>query len=140
MSEPTFVAPDGTKLEGLEKLLEDAFPESHQRGMLRLRPYEGQPQTDHGERGKTEIKGITFRDLRDCFIRACCLSSGEGRQCSEAMKGENALLAENDLYSLPWDDIDIIAVAQNLGCEVERLMGIYPNVPRLERNAEEPPK
>lgn len=84
------------------------------------RPYDGQPHTDHGERGKTEVKGLTFRDLRDCFMKACYLSSG---------------LEPKDwpgtVYDLPWKDMDIIAVAQNLSCEVERFMGIYPNVPRL---------
>lgn len=84
------------------------------------RPYDGQPHTDHGERGRTEIKGITFRDLRDCFIRACYESSGLPM---EQWPG--------DVYGLPWDDMDIIAVAQNLSCNVEKAMGIYPNVPRL---------
>jgi hypothetical protein len=133
VSEPTFISPDGEELEGLEEVFEDAFPESYQRGMLRARPYDGQPNTDHGERGKTEIKGITFRDLRDCFIRACCLSAGGG--CSpkgdqlyeQADKGENALLAENDIFDLPWEQMDAVAIAQNLSCEVERIMGIYPN-------------
>lgn len=84
------------------------------------RPYDGQPHTDHGERGRTEVKGITFRDLRDCFIRACYESSGLP---IEQWPG--------DVYGLPWDDMDIIAVAQNLSCNVEKAMGIYPNVPRL---------
>jgi len=84
------------------------------------RPYDGQPHTDHGERGRTEIKGITFRDLRDCFMRACYESSG-------------LPIKEwpGSVHDLPWDDMDIIAVAQNLSCNVEKAMGIYPNVPRL---------
>ncbi|MCB9377032.1 MAG: hypothetical protein H6515_14350 [Microthrixaceae bacterium] len=84
------------------------------------RPYDGQPHTDYGERGRTEVKGITFRDLRDCFIRACYESSGLP---IEQWPG--------DVYGLPWGDMDIIAVAQNLSCNVEKAMGIYPNVPRL---------
>lgn len=83
------------------------------------RDYDGQPHTDYGERGRTEIKGLTFRDLRDCFMKACYLSSG---------------LHPKDwpgrVYDLPWNEMDIIAVAQNLSCEVERFMGVYPNVPR----------
>ncbi len=130
-----FISPDGTELDTFDEVLEDAFPEAHQRGMLRARPYEGQPWTSHGKRGETEIQGITFRDLRDCFIRACCQSAGGGcspdgdRLYEESEKGENALLSENDIYSLPWDNMDPVAVAQNLTCEVEKLMGIYPNVP-----------
>ena len=134
---PIFHTKDGEELEGFDELFEHAFPECYQRGMLRARPYEGQPHTDHGERGKTEIRGITFRDLRDCFIRACCLASGSDRWHKEALKGEHAVIAENDLYQLPWDEIDIVAVAQNLSCEVERLMGIYPNVPSLTMEDED---
>ncbi len=87
----------------------------------RDRPYDGQPHTDLGLRGKQEIHGITMRDLRDCFIRACYDSSG---------------LRPADwpktVYELPWDEMDPIAISQNLTCWVERYMGIYPNVPKLE--------
>ena len=108
--------------------------------MRRDRPYNGQPHTDTGERGKTEIKGITFRDLRDCFIRAIFLSTGaetiSGKDMrplyEEACKGEDAVLCENDLYGWDLNQLDPIAVAQNLSCEVERVMGIFPNVPPLE--------
>lgn len=132
MMEGKFVTPDGEEMDTLEEVFEDAFPESYQRGMLRTRPYEGQPHTDHGERGKTEIKGITFRDLRDAFVRACCQSAHPHPHYRESEKGEEALLSENDLYVLPFDEMDPVAIAQNLSCEVEKLMGIYPNVPSLE--------
>lgn len=102
--------------------------------MNRDRPYSGQPHTDGGTRGMTEINGITFRDLRDCFVRAVALSSGDqldGRLYREADKGPNGLLSENDLYNLNLNRIDIMAVSQNLSCEIERVMGIFPNVPRL---------
>lgn len=108
--------------------------------MRRDRPYNGQPHTDTGERGKTEIKGITFRDLRDCFIRAILLSTGaetiSGKDMrplyEEACKGENAVLCENDLYGWDWNQLDPMAVFQNFSCEVERIMGIFPNVPGLK--------
>jgi hypothetical protein len=111
--------------------------------MRRDRPYSGQPHTGTGERGATEIKGITFRDLRDCFIRAVLLSTGgefypDEKQKArmkalydEANKGEGAALCENDLYGFDLDRLDPMAICQNLSCEVERLMGIYPNVPKL---------
>lgn len=107
--------------------------------MRRDRPYSGQPHTDTGTRGATEIKGITFRDLRDCFIRAVLLSTGaeviDGvnmrPRYEEADKGENAALCENDLYGFNLDRLDPMAICKNLCCEVERLMGIYPNVPEL---------
>ena len=114
----------------------------HDHNMRRDRPYRGQPQTCTGQRGKTEIKGITFRDLRDCFIRAFikshgCYQNGTIKPLQpnyalsqEAGKGESAALCENDVYKLV-GDIDPLAVAQNLGCEIEKMMGIYPNIPIL---------
>jgi len=111
----------------------------HDHNMKRDRPYDGQPHTSTGKRGATEIKGITFRDLRDCFIRAVLLSTGgqtiDGVNMlpfyEEARKGENAVLCENDLYGFNLDKLDPIAVCQNLCCEIEKIMGIFPNVPDL---------
>jgi hypothetical protein len=106
--------------------------------MNRNRPYCGQPHTDTGERGKTEIKGVTFRDLRDCFIRAVFLCAYEQNEelYNEARKGENAALCESDLYKLDLNKLDIMAISQNLACEVEKIMGIYPNVPKLHYEGE----
>jgi hypothetical protein len=100
--------------------------------MFRARPYDGQPHTDLGKRGKTEIEGITFRDLRDCFIRAIALSAGPGPLYQEGCKGERANISENDIYKINLNELDPIAIQQNLTCEVEKLMGIYPNMPELK--------
>lgn len=102
--------------------------------MRRDRPYSGQSHTSEGRRGATKIKGITFRDLRDAFIRAVCLSAGVDNIAAyhEAEKGENAVLCENDIYALK-GNIDLMAVCHNLSCEIEQLMGIYPNVPGLPK-------
>ncbi len=110
--------------------LEDAFRDPAC-DMRRDRPYDGQPWTDSGVRGRTEIKGITFRDLRDCFVRAACLSIGDQNPALyvEAEKGEKAKLNTDTLYEIDWNKLDPGAVAQNLSCEVERLMGIFPNTP-----------
>lgn len=101
--------------------------------MRRDRPYGGQPHTCTGDRGQTEIKGVTFRDLRDAFIRAAFLSAFDQRPAhyEQAQRGEDAALCENDLYALDWNKLDPMAICQNLGLELERLMGIYPNVPPL---------
>jgi len=113
--------------------------------MQRNRPYNGQSHTETGIRGATEIKGVTFRDLRDCFIRAVLLSTGGEYYpdaklkdkmkalYDEAKKGENAALCENDLYGFDFDKIDPMVVARHLGCEIEKIMGIFPNVPKLNR-------
>lgn len=100
--------------------------------MSRDRPYDGQSHTDLGERGRQEVHGVTMRDLRDCYIRAIALSSGEGFLYSEANKGEAAQITENDIYAIDFNSIDPIAIQQNLGCEVERMMGIFPNLPDKE--------
>ena len=114
----------------------------HDHSMDRTRPYNGQPHTMTGTRGATEIKGITFRDLRDAFIRAYIMSHNyyqpgtikleqpNAALIDEAGKGDKAAICENDLYGLV-NGIDPMAVAQNLGLELEKLMGIYPNVPEL---------
>lgn len=105
----------------------------HDHNMRRDRPYNGQPHTDTGQRGATEVKGVTFRDLRDCYIRAWMLASHHINPAKyhEAQKGENAVLCEQDLFGWDLNQCDPIAVFQNFSCEVERLMGIYPNVPKL---------
>lgn len=111
----------------------------HDHNMRRGRPYNGQPHTCMGARGATEIRGLTFRDLRDCFVRAVLLSTGaeviDGVDMrplyEEAQKGENATLCENDLYGFNLDKLDPMAIVQNLCCEVEKAMGIYPNVHNL---------
>lgn len=118
------------------------------------RPYDGQSHTDMGTRGKTEVKGLTMRDIRDCFIRAYIIShpyyvyDEVKRECTlirqepnatlidEANKGIHAKLNGNDVFSLV-GDIDPIAVSQNLGCEIEKMMGIFPNVPKLRHCAPE---
>lgn len=99
--------------------------------MQRSRPYNGQPHTEAGLRGATEVKGVTFRDLRDCYIRAFLLASHDihPHKYEEATKGEAAALCENDLYGWDLNSLDPIAVFQNFSCEVEKLMGIYPNIP-----------
>ncbi len=86
----------------------------------RTRPYDGQPHTDLGERGKQEVHGVTMRDLRDCFIRGCYDASG--------LSPENY---PRDIYGLPWEEMDPIAVFQSMACWIEKYMGIFPNVPEL---------
>ncbi len=111
----------------------------HDHSMRRDRPYNGQPHTSTGMRGQTEIRNVTMRDLRDCFIRAVLLSTGaeviDGvnmrPRYEQAEKGEQAALCENDLYGFNLDRLDPMAICKNLCCEVEKAMGIFPNVPGL---------
>lgn len=46
-------------------------------------------------------------------------------------KVEMGTWREQDVYNLNWDDIDPIAITQNFACQVEKMMGIFPNIPEL---------
>ena len=102
----------------------------------RGRPYNGQPQTDQGERGKTEVRGLTMRDVFDCFVMGYL----------EATKRSEVVESGKWRYQMVFDpvyeddgrpfDPDPIAIGQNMCCNIEKMMGIYPNVPELIWNAE----
>jgi hypothetical protein len=109
--------------EGLGVLVERFSPSSLAAHIDPTRPYDGQPHTTNGIRGATLVEGLTMRDIRDCYVRACYESSGLP---PKEWPGS--------IYDLPWDEMDPIAIVQNLTCEIERMMGIFPNIPRLERN------
>jgi len=126
----------------------------------RDRPYNGQPWTDDGERGKQEVSGVTLRDLKDCLIKAMLLSSASDVYLNNFDKCWNFSDKENpkptpyllnlqndpdyiytkvetgnwrpqDVYKINWDNIDPLAIIQNFSVEVEKLMGIFPNVQTL---------
>lgn len=101
------------------------------------RPFTGQPHTVQGERGKTEIIGIRFRDLADCvckaFIDVAVLDLKDKTLQEELQqRAEDGTLNYNDLYKLDLSKMDPVALIQNISCRVEKEMGIYPNVQRLE--------
>jgi hypothetical protein len=98
----------------------------------RNRPYDGQSHTDDGTRGKTEVLGLTFRDLKDCFVKGALLASGHQHNGIYYKKIKNESWLHDDVYELDWDGLDPIAVWQNMSCEIEKTMGIFPNVPKLE--------
>ena len=97
----------------------------------RDRPYDGQPHTDAGVRGMTFVEGLTMRDVADCFNRAFALATGmeNPSQYSDADDGKLV-----DLYTLDLSDADPGAIIQNAMCEIERMMGIFPNLPNLKEN------
>lgn len=101
------------------------------------RPFTGQPHTDNGERGKTEVQGIRFRDLADCVVKAWIDAAGHTIE-DEALRDElreradDGTLNYNDLYQLECGDIDPLALVQSVSVRVEKMMGIYPNVPPLQ--------
>ena len=104
--------------------------------MDRNRPYTGQEHTYLGERGKTEVKGLTMRDVHDCVMRAFFLSAFHvvPELYQEATKGERADLNHGDLFGWDLNEVDPVALLQNATCEIEKMMGIFPNVNGLEES------
>ena len=89
------------------------------------RPFDGQDHTEQGERGKTKVT-LRMRDIADCFVIGMALSSGPGRAYERA---SNGTINRNDLYEIELDAVDPLAVMQNMLCEIERRLGIFPNLP-----------
>jgi hypothetical protein len=131
----------------------------------RDRPYDGQPQTAMGGRGKTLAQGLTMRDISDCFVKGLLLaqppSEGDFLECWDfstgeavatpyllakiaemptpsgylARKAELNLWTYGDVYHIS-EDYDPLAAIQNAMCEIEKMMGIYPNVSLLEHEVD----
>ncbi len=95
----------------------------------RERPYNGQSWTDEGERGKTLIFGLTMRDMQDCFVMGCLACCGVD-QPELYQKLKDKTWRVSDLRKIDDSKLDLLAVAQNMLCEVERMMGIFPNLPK----------
>ncbi len=118
----------------IEKILDDALGETP--SMFRGRPYNGQPWTDSGKRGSQMVSGLTMRDIRDCFVRAYInghlRTPKNAPYQDEADKGERACLSCNDMYDIEdAGGVDPMAIAQALTCEIEKIMGIFPNTPKF---------
>ena len=93
--------------EDMAALIERLDPSDYMTAMMRDRPYDGQSHTDTGERGKQLLEGITMRDIHDAFIRGCFQASGLGPS-----------KWPTSLYDLPWDEMDPLAICQNMLCEI----------------------
>jgi hypothetical protein len=92
----------------------------------RDRPYDGQPHTDCGVRGKTLVTGLTMRDVSDCIVRGFLAAAGipeRGNPCHD------------DIYQIDLAKIDPGAVISCSMCEVEKMVGISPNLPKAVRKA-----
>jgi len=116
--------------EEFGKSLRWAFVEVQGSGAYSLnrnRPYDAQPHTDGGARGRQEVHGITMRDVSDCIVLAFLSCAGIERECP----------IRDDLYSIPdLNKLDPGAIIQAAMCNIEKVMGIYPNVPKLKCNSD----
>ena len=77
------------------------------------------------ERNKVEVRGLNFSDLLDCFIIGAIESDSMEYSAKEEMLKSYDV---NTLYDLNWHDIDPLAVWQNMACNIEKKMGIYPKI------------
>lgn len=114
--------------------------------MLRGRPYDGQDHTCAGKRGSEFARNMRFRDIKDCFVRGYIQSheyyvSGSVEKIQpnatlidECRKGQFAAICDNDMYTLR-GNADPMAVWQNMACEMEKMMEIYPNVEGMKRES-----
>lgn len=105
-----------------EKSLDEAIYQLTNDSLDPNRPFDGQPHTDQGERGKTLVAGLRFRDVADCFVKGWLDAS------SRSGLAESGDASYNDVYE--GEDVDPLAVMKNMLCRMERMMGVYPNVPK----------
>lgn len=107
------------------KMLKWAFAEiqgTSAYSLERTRAYDGQAHTHLGERGKEQINGLTMRDVADCIVLGFLDAAG--------MERESPI--HDDIYTINLNDIDPGAVIQNTMSHIEKMMGIFPNVPELK--------
>lgn len=97
----------------------------------RDRPYDGQSHTDNGLRGKTIVEGLTMRDIADCYYRAILHSSGDTLLNEIADSDDIARIKHMVWHDVNWSAIDPVAVQQNLTVNIEKMMGIFPNLPEV---------
>lgn len=96
--------------------------------MSRRRPHYGEKGRYGLPRSSVAVSGQNIRDIQDAFIRAVCRCSTDKDLIENAEQGENAALHRNHLFAINVDEIDLAAVHDALGEELEKLMGIYPNL------------
>lgn len=98
-----------------------------------------QPHTILGERGQQEIK-LKDIQIAECFLRGM-LDSATYYSVSEKGELTNRISTEKleyhhliDLvYNVEWrEDFDPVAIVQCASCHLEKVLGIYPNVPKLK--------
>lgn len=92
----------------------------------RERPYNGQPHTDEGERGKQLVAGLTMRDIRDCFVKGLLRCCGTDQPGLYEKVGKNTWRTM-DVFKIDLSKLDPLAVSQAMNCEIEKMMGIFPN-------------
>lgn len=109
--------------------------------MNRNRPYDGQPHTFWGERGKTMVgEKLTMRDIADCiamgFLAASDPDGPDGGLQKRTVEIDPEFIGTEFARKDNWDYSDLykvtgedpVAVIKNAICFIEHMLGIYPNV------------
>ena len=96
--------------------------------------HEPQPHTDAGKRGEYIVNGITIRQIAECVLRGMLdggtLYHEQDKSIDTVHLGYHQLL--DLIYDVEWiDGFDPVAIQQNVTCHIEKVLGIFPNVPPL---------
>jgi len=100
--------------------------------------HDPQPHTMLGIRGQQEIK-LKKIHIAECFLRGM-LEGGTYYNLDKNGKLTNRIDVEkleyhhliDIIYEVEWmKDFDPVAIIQCAGCHLEKVLGIYPNVPKL---------
>lgn len=111
--------------------------ESRQRND-RSRPYDGQPWTAQGVRGKKIVQGLTMRDLLDCMVQGLLVSdpdAGASKKVTEISPdfsgtkyAADGTWTYEDVHEVDMSRVDPIVAFSNALLFVEHMMGIFPNL------------
>ena len=107
--------------------------------------HQPQPHTILGIRGQ---QMITLKDIQicECFMRGFLDGNSDyghmGSQTEHCLPTDR--LGYHQLIDLLYDNkrikwfenIDPMAIIQNGSCHMEKVLGIFPNIPKLESNSE----
>lgn len=96
------------------------------------RPFNGQPHTDFGERGEQIVEGVRMRDVMDAIARGFLLSTGPSELYAKVQEGRATYADLFQMSRAELGSLDPMAIIQNALCEIEKDMGIFPNIPPLE--------
>ena len=98
----------------------------------------GQPHTILGERGQQEMK-LKEIQICECFLRGM-LEGGTyywfDKDGNELDRVRPEILDYHHLidliFKVKWrENFDPVAIVQCAGCHLEKVLGIYPNVPKI---------
>ncbi len=110
----------------------------------RDRPFDvTNPNSESGTRNYVYLgQGITIRDLSDALVRAIAASQTNiskhdpkehddirERLRNEAGLGEDAVIPRRELRYIKTEDLCLTVIINQFECEIEKLLGIYPNIP-----------